>query len=182
MEDWRRSLHRSRPHLLAWVWSALLILQFVLALFVFTEPAIHALWIAGWLVWALGTIFAIVPILALRKKGGVPEGKSYMETTSLVNTGIYAVVRHPQGGTAGILLSLALALIGQHWLLVVLAALGTILIYIDTFNADEDCVQKFGQQYEHYMRRVPRVNFVTGIVRLLVRASSKASKPDADSR
>jgi protein-S-isoprenylcysteine O-methyltransferase Ste14 len=123
--------------------------------------------VAGWVIWALGTIFAIWPFFALRAGGKVPEGKSYMETTALVDTGIYAVVRHPQGGTAGLLFNVALALIGQHWLLVILAIVGMALIYLDTFNADENCIDKFGEEYERYMQRVPRVNFVSGLLRLL---------------
>jgi protein-S-isoprenylcysteine O-methyltransferase Ste14 len=83
-----------------------------------------------------------------------------------VDTGIYAIVRHPQSGTAGILLNLALALLGQHWLLAVLAVAGMVLLYVDTFRADDVCIEKFGQDYVRYMQRVPRVNFVTGLVRL----------------
>jgi protein-S-isoprenylcysteine O-methyltransferase Ste14 len=71
-------------------------------------------------------------------------------------------------GTAGILLSVALALIGQHWLLVVLAAVGMVLIYIDTFKADEACIDKFGGEYVRCTQQVPRVNFVAEILRLLV--------------
>jgi protein-S-isoprenylcysteine O-methyltransferase Ste14 len=173
MKDWRSSLDRLHPHLLAWIWSVLLLLQMGLALFVFREPTLSGLRVAGWVIWTLGTVFAILPILTLRTRGKVPEGKSYMETTILVDTGIYAVVRHPQGGTAGILLSLALALIGQHWLLVLLAAVGTVLIYLDTFNADEACIEKFGEAYVCYMQRVPRVNFVAGLLRLLVQSRTK---------
>ena len=168
MKDWKSSLSGLHPHLLAWIWSALLILQMILAFFVFRDPKIQALRVAGWAIWTLGTIFALLPIFILRTRGSVPEGKSYMETTALVDTGIYAIVRHPQGGTAGILLNMALPLIGQHWLLVVLAAVGMVLIYIDTFKADEACIEKFGQEYVRYMQRVPRVNFVAGIIRLLL--------------
>jgi protein-S-isoprenylcysteine O-methyltransferase Ste14 len=168
MKDCRRVLHGMPPHLLAWIWSALLILQMVLAFFVFRDPQLQSLRVAGWVVWALGTIFAILPIFTLRTRGGVPEGRSYMKTTALVDTGIYAIVRHPQGGTAGILLNLALPLIGQHWLLMILAAGGMVLIYVDTFKADQACIEKFGQEYVRYMQRVPRVNFLAGILRLLV--------------
>jgi len=168
MRDWKRVLYRLPPHLLAWIWSILLLLQMGLAFFVFSEPKFLGLGVVGWAIWALGTAFAIWPIFALRTRGGVPEGKSYMETTTLVDTGIYSVVRHPQGGTAGILLNLALALIGQHWLLVVLAVVGMILLYVDTFRADDACVEKFGEEYVRYMQRVPRVNFVAGLLRLLV--------------
>ena len=171
MREWRRVVYGLPPHLLAWIWSAVLILQMILAFFVFGEPKIQALRVAGWAIWTLGTAFAIWPIFALRTRGKAPKGKSYMETTALVETGIYAIVRHPQSGTAGLLLNLALALIGQHWLLLILASLGMALIYIDTFNADRACIEKFGAAYGDYMQRVPRVNFVAGIIRLLVHAN-----------
>jgi protein-S-isoprenylcysteine O-methyltransferase Ste14 len=148
----------------------------VMAFFVFRDPKIPALRVAGWLTWTLGTIFAILPIFTLRTRGSVPQGKSYMETTALVDAGIYALVRHPQSGTAGILLSLALALIGQHWLLVILATVGIVLIYIDTCKADEACIEKFGEEYAQYMQRVPRVNFVAGLLRLLVQPGPKSTE------
>jgi protein-S-isoprenylcysteine O-methyltransferase Ste14 len=173
MEDWKRFLYGLHPHLLAWIWATLLIVQVVLAFFVFRDAKIPTLRVAGWVLWGLGTIFAIVPIFALRARGKVPEGKSYMETTALVDTGIYAIVRHPQGGTAGILFDLALPLIGQHWLLVVLSAISAVLIYVDTFNADRACIEKFGEEYARYMQRVPRVNFLAGLLRLLVSPRSE---------
>jgi protein-S-isoprenylcysteine O-methyltransferase Ste14 len=176
MKDWKSSLGGLHRHLLAWIWSALFVLQVILAFFVFTDPKIQALHIAGWAIWALGTVFAILPIVTFRRKGGVPKGKSYMQTTALVDTGIYAIVRHPQGGTGGILLSLALVLIGQHWLLAILTAVGMVLIYVDTFNSDRACIEKFGPEYVRYMQRVPRVNFVTGILRLLVQARAEKTE------
>ena len=168
MKDWKGAFYGLHPHLLAWIWAALLILQMILAFFVFSDPKVPAIWAAGWAIWALGPGFAILPIFTLRTRGRVPKGKSYMETTALVETGIYAIARHPQGGTAGILLNLALALIGQHWLLVILAAVGMVLLYMDTFRADEACIDKFGEEYVRYMQRVPKVNFVAGLLRLLV--------------
>jgi protein-S-isoprenylcysteine O-methyltransferase Ste14 len=175
-EDWKNALGTLHRHLLAWIWSALLIAQMILAFFVFTDPKKQVLMLIGWAIWALGTVFGILPIFTLRTRGKVPEGKSYMETTALVDTGIYAVVRHPQGGTAGILLNLALPLIGQHWLLVVLAVVSTVLIYVDTFKADGTCIDKFGQDYVHYMQRVPRVNFVVGFLRLLMHARAEGTE------
>ena len=175
MKDWKSTFYGLHPHLLAWIWSALLILQMILAFF-FSDPKIQALRIAGWVIWALGTAFALLPILTLRTKGGVPKGKNYMETTTLVRSGIYAIARHPQGGTAGILFNVALPLIGQNWLLVVLAAVCAALLYIDTFKSDEACIEKFGQEYVDYMREVPRVNFLAGILRLLMNPRPESSE------
>ena len=177
MKGWKDFLHGLHPHLLAWIWSALLVLQLVLALFVLQQPRNHALLATGWVLWTLGVVFAVVPILALRARGKVPKGKSYMQTTAIVDTGIYAIVRHPQGGTAGLLLNLALPLIGQHWLLAILAPVSMILIYADTFNADKACIEKFGEEYERYMQRVPRVNFLTGLWRLAIRQRSEGTEP-----
>ena len=176
MRNWKRVLYSLPPYLLAWIWSALLVLQIVLALFVIKAPRNQALMLAGWAIWTLGTVFAILPIFTLRTRGGVPEGKSYMKTTNLVDTGIYTLVRHPQSGTAGILLNLALPLIGQQWFLVPLAVTGIALLYIDTFREDDACIEKFGQEYVRYMQRVPRVNFLAGIMRRLVRTTEKTGE------
>jgi protein-S-isoprenylcysteine O-methyltransferase Ste14 len=166
-EEMKRNIqHRLPSYLLITIWSALLVLQLGAVFFVFNEPSVPWLFGLGWGLWALGCVFALVPIMTLRVRGRVPAGKSYMETTALVDTGIYAIVRHPQGGTAGLLFNLALPLIGQHWLLLALAPVGMALIYIGTFNSDRACIAKFGQAYVRYMARVPRVNFVVGIMRL----------------
>jgi protein-S-isoprenylcysteine O-methyltransferase Ste14 len=177
MRDWKRILYGLHPHLLGWIWGGLLVLQLALVFFVFKSPGIAELWVSGWVIWALGTVFALVPIVTLRVQGGVPKGKSYMATTVLVDRGIYAIVRHPQGATAGILLNLALALIGQHWLIALLSGVGMILIYADALKADQACIEKFGEAYLRYMERVPRANPIVGIIRLLRRRESASTVP-----
>ncbi len=85
-----------------------------------------------------------------------------MKTTTLVDTGIYAIVRYPQGGTAWLLINLGVELIAQHWASVVLG-----LVYADAVKADRSCIEKFGDDYKRYMQKAPRVNVVAGIVRLV---------------
>jgi len=121
---------------------------------------------AGWLVLAVSGVFGWMPIYTLRKKGGVTEGRSYVHTTVLVDSGIYAVVRHPQF-FAGILISLALVLMSQHWLNAVLLAPVVAGTYVDSLRADKDLIEKFGEDYEHYMQRVPGLNPLAGIFRML---------------
>jgi protein-S-isoprenylcysteine O-methyltransferase Ste14 len=60
-------------------------------------------------------------------------------------------------------------LIAQHWTSVLLGLASLVLVYLDIFKADQYCIEKFGDEYKRYMERVPRVNFVAGIVRLLRR-------------
>jgi protein-S-isoprenylcysteine O-methyltransferase Ste14 len=37
------------------------------------------------------------------------------------------------------------------------------------FKEEQRCMEKFGEEYRHYMEKVPRVNFLLGIIRALRR-------------
>ena len=159
-------LYSLHPLLLSSIASVLTAAQVVLAFFLRGSSSEALQW-AGWIcLWTSG-IFGMLPIITFRRKGGVPKGKSYMKTTGLVDTGIYAIVRHPQGGTAWLLINLGVMLIAWHWTSVVLGLASMGLVYADTFKSDQYCIKKFGDAYRRYMRRVPRVNFVAGIIRLV---------------
>jgi protein-S-isoprenylcysteine O-methyltransferase Ste14 len=125
----------------------------------------------GWVVMMVSGIFGWMPILTFRKKGGVPDGKSYMHTTILVDSGIYAIVRHPQY-LAGILMSLALVLMSQHWLNTVLFVPVVVGTYVDSLKADERLIVKFGDDYKYYKKRVSGLNPLIGITSL-VRSRTK---------
>lgn len=43
------------------------------------------------------------------------------------------------------------------------------LTYIDLIKADKGAIEKFGDDYKAYMKKVPRANFLLGIIRLLQR-------------
>lgn len=75
-------------------------------------------------------------------------------------------MRHPQGGTAWLLINLGVMLIAQHWTSVILGLASMGLVYVDAFKADQYCIEKFGDAYTRYMERVPRVNFLAGLTRL----------------
>jgi protein-S-isoprenylcysteine O-methyltransferase Ste14 len=111
-----------------------------------------------------GLVFGLLPVIEFRKKGGVKRGKSYIHTTQLVDTGIYSVVRHPQYVTF-ILWAIAGMLLFQHWIVVLLGVPIFPLTYIDLMTADKDAIEKLGDDYKAYMKRVPRANFLLGIIR-----------------
>ena len=115
-----------------------------------------------------GIIFGMLPIFEFRKKGRVRKGKSYIHTTKLVDTGIYSIIRHPQYVTF-ILWAIAGTLLFQHWIVILLGIPVIPLMYIDLINADKDAIEKFGDEYKQYMQKVPRANFLLGIIRLLRR-------------
>jgi len=111
-----------------------------------------------------GLVFGLLPVFEFRKKGGVKKGKSYTHTTQIVDTGIYSIVRHPQYVTF-ILWAIAGMLLFQHWIVVLLGVPIFPLTYIDLMTADKDAIEKLGDDYKAYMKRVPRANFLLGIIR-----------------
>jgi protein-S-isoprenylcysteine O-methyltransferase Ste14 len=136
--------------------------QYILTFFVYELQGLQTLQWAGWTIWVLSLIFGLAPIFILRRKGGVAKGKSFVETTRLVDTSLYAIVRHPQY-LGGMLFSLALMLLAQQWLVIVLGVLSILLIYLDIQSADREGIEKFGDEYRQYMQRVPQINFLLGI-------------------
>ncbi len=113
-----------------------------------------------------GLVFGGLPVFEFRRKGGVKKGESYIHTTQVVDTGIYSIVRHPQYVTF-MLWAIAGMLLFQHWVVVLLGIPIFPLTYIDLIKADKDATQKFGDDYRAYMKRVPRANFLLGILRYL---------------
>jgi protein-S-isoprenylcysteine O-methyltransferase Ste14 len=111
-----------------------------------------------------GMILGMLPVFEFRKKGGVREGQSYIHTTKLVDTGIYSVVRHPQYVTF-IMWAISGMLLFQHWIVILLGVPIIPLTYIDLIKADKDAIEKFGDDYKAYMKKVPRANFLLGIIR-----------------
>ena len=115
-----------------------------------------------------GLIFGMLPIFEFRKKGEVKEGKSYIHTTKLVDTGIYSIVRHPQYITY-MLWAIAGMLLFQHWIIICLGIPVIPLMYVDLIHADKEGIKKFGDDYKRYMKKVPRANFLIGVIRVLLR-------------
>lgn len=119
----------------------------------------------GWGILFLSALFGWLPIFTFRARGKI-EGKSYVNTTMLVDSGIYSIVRHPQY-VAGILINIALSLITTHWLVILLGIICLAIYYSDSYAEEEKNLVKFGDDYLDYQRRVPRFNFLLGIFRVL---------------
>jgi len=149
--------------------SAILLMILEVVLFVFYHsPPIVWLGNLGWIILWTAAFLAVVPVFTFRKKGGVSEGESYINTTVIVDTGIYAVIRHPQY-LSFILICLGIILATQRWLITTIGIPAAILIYIAIGQQDYFLIGKFGEDYKRYMEKVPRVNFLLGIIRLMQR-------------
>jgi protein-S-isoprenylcysteine O-methyltransferase Ste14 len=123
--------------------------------------------IIGWVTLVGGLVLVMAPMVMFPRRGGVAKGKSFIGTTRLVDSGFYAIVRHPQytGGVIAIFLTTLLWY--PHWLFGVLGAAGTVVIYLGCREEDKLLIKKFGDDYKGYMQRVPRMNFLLGSIRLL---------------
>lgn len=173
MSEFEKFIHGLHPWLLVTVGCILVIVQIVLAIVFFNWSGSSLVANIGWVILWIAAFFGVAPIVTFRRKGGVPQGKSYMHTTKLVDTGIYAIARHPQNGVAWILINLGVMLVAQTWWVVVVGGASMGCGYLDTFKEEQRCIEKFGDEYKRYTEKVPRVNFVLGIVRALQRRTPK---------
>jgi len=125
------------------------------------------LFVLGCIVWAFGMVLVMAPIVMFRSQSGVPKGQSFAHTTRLVDTRIYGVVRHPQylGGILSIFVTTLLWY--PHWLFGMLGFLGALVVYMGAREEDQRLIEQFGDGYRQYMQRVPSMNFLSGLLRLL---------------
>jgi protein-S-isoprenylcysteine O-methyltransferase Ste14 len=152
------------PRLFAWIASAVMISLIIVTQFLprGDEPCLR---VTGVFVLLLAAVFIFGPFYLLMKHGG-RDGQTYMQARIVVDRGLYAITRHPQY-LGYILFACGFALLSQHWVAVLLAALGTTLFYVQAVREERYCLARFGEPYEQYLQRVPRFDFVLGIVRLL---------------
>ena len=149
------------------VWSILMVSQIVLAFF-FQKDYLPVAKNIGWGFIFFSAIFGILPIITFRMKGRIKKGRSYIHTTKVVTSGIYSILRHPQY-MAGILINIGIILISQHWLIIIIGVVALVLSYFDALRADQNLIEKFGKEYSDYIKIVPRLNFIAGIIRLIKR-------------
>ena len=132
------------------------------------EDMIIILHYCGWVIWFLAFILAFSPNFLFQKYGGVDEGKSYVNTTKLVDKGVYAIIRHPQYG-GGLYIAFSLILIQQTLVSIILAIVVMITSYLSMVFEEKRLIVKFGENYEEYMKLVPRVNILSGFIRKIKR-------------
>ena len=124
----------------------------------------------GWGLLILSVYFALAPVYVFKKKANVPEGKSYIHTKVIVDTGVFSIVRHPQY-LSMLLVEIGLVLIVQHWLILILSIICIIFTYYGILIQDKILVRKFKDDYVKYMKKVPRTNFLLGIIKILFKRS-----------
>jgi protein-S-isoprenylcysteine O-methyltransferase Ste14 len=157
-----------KDHAPATVSTVLFIAQIFVGIYLLSEVSQIQIvaYVGVALYFVAGVVFGMLPVFEFRKKGGVSKGQSYIHTTKVVDTGIYSIVRHPQYVTF-MLWAFSGMLLFQHWIVILLGVPVIPLTYIDLIREDKDCIERFGDDYKAYMKKVPRANFLLGIIRRL---------------
>ena len=163
--------HENEP--VVWHWVAAVCGVTVLVSQLFLERGgnsyIRAAGIAGLL--ASG-VFIFPPFLLLARYRGRSPGEPYYRTTTIVDRGVYSIVRHPQY-VGYVLLVLGFAALTQHAIIWVLAACSAGGFYCQSLKEEGLCRERSGEEYLEYMRRVPRFNFPAGLCRYLARRTCR---------
>jgi protein-S-isoprenylcysteine O-methyltransferase Ste14 len=146
--------------------SILLVAAWLLYFFVLHDPWTEWLVYVGWVILVIGLVFIFLAITTLRRKGRPGEGEDFTRTKTIVDSGVYALVRHPLY-LGWSLMYIAAYFFSQHWLILIIAVLGVACMLQITAQEDRDLIVKFGDCYETYMKSVPAMNFLAGMLRWL---------------
>ena len=111
---------------------------------------------AGWMIFACGVVVLVSSSQTRRR--------SYRMRETFIQSGLYAYVRHPEflGHT---LIIISLVFMAQHPISVVIGSVLLSLLYIEIVEEEKRNIEKFGDAYKDYMRRVPRINLLAGIIK-----------------
>ena len=119
-------------------------------------PTIGELAVIGWMVFGIGALFYIMSVLTLRRKG----------VDKIIDTGIYSIVRHPMY-LGAMMMFFSHVLLGQNLIATIGSAVAIVCCYMIILSGDQRNIEKFGDDYKWYMQKVPRINLLLGIIRLL---------------
>jgi len=118
-------------------------------------PTIEELVLVGYTILGLGALFFVLSVFTLRRK----------DTSNVVDSGIYSVVRHPMY-LGGIVMFFSHILLGQNWIVAISTIVGIACCYLIILSEDQRNIEKFGDEYRLYMQSVPRMNLLLGVIRL----------------
>jgi protein-S-isoprenylcysteine O-methyltransferase Ste14 len=144
----------------------LLMVNIVQNIFVQHEAALEWVKYAGLFVLLPVVILWPLPFFTLRKFGNISSSGSFLATTKLVEKGIYKIIRHPQY-LSFMLLNIGMALINQDVITIVTSIFSTGFLIAGIKEEENILTEQFGTEYTEYRKRVPSINFFSGIFRLL---------------
>ena len=128
-------------------------------------PFIEELITVGWILLGIGAVFVLLSVFTLRRKG----------TSNVTESGVYGVVRHPMY-LGGMVMYLSHIFFGQNWIVLISTVVGVYCCYLLIQSEDQKNIDKFGDDYKRYRGKVPGINFIIGVKRMLQRKRARACK------
>ena len=123
---------------------------------------------AGWIILGVGVIFLWLSSRSRNKRVTLDEKRGGKRLP--VESGMYAIVRHPEF-LSHLLIVAGLVCITQRLLTLTIGVLMAILLWLAMRIEEKGDIEKFGHAYVDYMKRVPRINLLRGLVRHRRRSS-----------
>ena len=130
----------------------------IFSIFLYNSANLIKLLYVGCIILTFGIIFLLWSSKS-RKKEHVEDIRE-----TLVESGLYAFVRHPEF-LSHILIIFALIIISQHWISLIVGAILIVLLFLAMIEEEKRNIEKFGKAYRSYMKRVPRINLIAGIIK-----------------
>jgi len=146
-----RPLHQPSSHgfFRFFAFESILLLILLNAPFWFIDPFSLIQW-TSWLLLVFSLMLAIHGFMLL-KKIGKPSG-SFEETTVIVVSGAYRIIRHPLY-TSLLLLTWGACLKHPWWNTLLLAAISTLFLNATAKAEENENIDKFGSSYLEYRER-----------------------------
>ena len=144
-------------HLIGHVLYIALYISLIASSIIFYNSAnLTALSYAGWIIFACGVVVLVSSSQTRRR--------SYRMGKSFIQSGLYAYVRHPEF-LDHMLIIVSLIFMAQHPISVAIGSVLLSLLCIEIVEEEKRNIEKFGEVYKDYMRRVPRINLLAGIIK-----------------
>jgi len=135
--------------------SICLVLNIIfLNLFYLTYEILH---IFGHILTGIGAFIYILSLITLHRN-------NYRE--SLISKGVYSIVRHPLF-LGVIIMFFSHIFLSQNWIIILNTIIAIACIYFICYIEEKENIEKFGEEYKKYIKKVPRFNFLIGIWRLI---------------
>jgi protein-S-isoprenylcysteine O-methyltransferase Ste14 len=110
----------------------------------------------AWLLFATGFILIILSTVTLMAN----------READLIDRGVYGVIRHPMY-LGAILLYLSWIFFLPHWIVLLVSSTNFVIVYLFILQGERLNITRFGDTYRRYMEKVPRINPIVGLLRIM---------------
>jgi protein-S-isoprenylcysteine O-methyltransferase Ste14 len=105
--------------------------------------------IISWILLILSVYFGLAGFLLLKRNG--KPAKNFENTTVLVKSGVYSLIRHPLYFSL-FLLGTGVMMKNPDSLAKIFGAVNLVAIYLTSLAEEKEMVEKFGEPYKEYMK------------------------------